>query len=60
MGYEATIPRILKDVKVLCRWLNQESIAVQIDGSENLSYLVYHENYRGEKQSFNPEYFQAL
>lgn len=52
------IKRLSHDVEVLCEWLSQESIAFKIEsGKLDLGVLVYHREFEGDAQTFNPNYF---
>lgn len=46
-------------VKKLCTSLNQDCIAIQMIDKNNFGFgaLVYNDNFKGKKQTFNKDYF---
>ena len=48
-------------VKKLCASLNQECIPIQMIDENNFGFgtLVYNDNFKGKKQTFNKDYFIA-
>ena len=56
---EADYTSTLILVKKLCISLNQECIPIQMIDKNNFGFgtLVYNDNYKGKKQTFNKDYF---
>ena len=56
---EANYTSMLILVKKLCTSLEQECIPIQMIDKNNMGFgtLIYNDNYKGKKQTFNKNYF---
>lgn len=58
---DANYTSMLILVKKLCKSLSQECIPIQMIDKNNMGFgtLVYNDNYKGKKQTFNKNYFMT-